>query len=325
MTLHYGIMGAASIVPRFIAGVAASKSSKVVAIAARNEKRAQKMANDWQIATVYPDYQTLCAAPEIDVIYIPLYNRAHFNGAKLALENGKNVLLEKPFTLFADQARSLFKLAAQKHVFLMEAQKAAFLPITQQVKALVTSGKLGKIRYLDSQSSHAGAATIPWFNDLASGGGAFYGSAAYPLDYLQVLLGSAGITGVTGQSIHVGNESDRQASALISFDSTLASIFITSTFDLASQMVIHGTKGKIIIPNFWKTDHAFVTLNDQPTKRLAVKQQSEFSFEVDHVATCLQKGELVSPIMTPEITIQTCQIIETLYRKWYTNYDQLMR
>ncbi|MGC3051273.1 Gfo/Idh/MocA family protein, partial [Enterococcus faecalis] len=74
----------------------------------------------------------------------------HYSAAKLALSQGKPVLLEKPFPLNAAEAEELFVIAQEQGVFLMEAQKSVFLPITQKVKATIHEGGLGEILWVQS-------------------------------------------------------------------------------------------------------------------------------------------------------------------------------
>ncbi|WP_259752243.1 Gfo/Idh/MocA family protein [Lactococcus lactis] len=132
--LKIGIMGAAKIVPRFVAGVKESGQAEVIGIAARNKEKAQKAALELGIPEVYDDYTSLVNAAKIDLIYIPLINKQHYPQAKMALGAGKNVLLEKPFTLTLEESQELFKIANEKNLFLMEAQKSVFLPVMSQIK-----------------------------------------------------------------------------------------------------------------------------------------------------------------------------------------------
>ena len=105
MTIKYGIISTAQVVPRFIAGVRESQSGEVAAVASRDLAKAQAFAQQHQIPTAYGSYQELYRDPTIDIVYIATYNAGHYAAAKEALLAGKNVLLEKPFDI------SLHKLA----------------------------------------------------------------------------------------------------------------------------------------------------------------------------------------------------------------------
>ena len=131
MPIRYGIVSTASIVPRFVAGVQASQTGEVVAIASRSLSKAQEVATTLGIPKAYGSYEELYADPTVDVIYVATYNKGHYPVAKAALFAGKHVLVEKPFALTLDEAEELFAIAKEKKRFLMEAQKAVFLPITQ--------------------------------------------------------------------------------------------------------------------------------------------------------------------------------------------------
>ncbi len=98
--LKIGIMGAAKIVPRFVAGVKESGQAEVTGIAARNKEKAQKAALELEIPQVYDDYASLVNAAEIDLIYIPLINKQHYPQAKMALEAGKKCTSRK--TIYLD-------------------------------------------------------------------------------------------------------------------------------------------------------------------------------------------------------------------------------
>ncbi|WP_172208887.1 Gfo/Idh/MocA family protein [Lactococcus hodotermopsidis] len=311
--LKYGIMGGASIVPRFVTALKQSDESLAQALATRDIMKTQKLAEELDIPVVHATYEDLVADPELDVIYIPLWNKGHFEGAKLAIEAGKNVLLEKPFTLKTSEAKALFALAHKHNVFLMEAQKAVFLPVIQKVKAAIDSGKIGKIEWVDAQQSHPGVEEIPWFEEATAGGGAYIGSASYPLSVLQYLFGT-GFDSVNGYLTHLKGKSDTKGQVIVTKGNLMMSSLITTSFQLESRMVIYGTKGKITIPDYWKTDRAIIETEWQ-TQKIDLPHDSEFVFEIAHVAACLKNGNLTSPIMTPELTIATGKVVETLYQE----------
>lgn len=306
-------MSGAMVVPRFVAGLNESTGSCAYAIATRSLEKTQQLADKLSIPVVHESYEHLVRNPELDIIYIPLWNKGHYEGAKLALENGKNVLLEKPFTLKVSEAEELFALAKKKNVFLMEAQKAVFLPVIQKVKNLIDSGKIGEVEYVDVQQSHPGVEVIPWFDDVTVGGGAYVGSASYPLSVLQYLFG-LGFDSIDGTLTHLTNKSDNKGQVILTKGKILMSSLIVTSFQLESRMIIHGTKGKITIPNYWKTNQAVVEIGGE-VEKIEIPHKSEFVFEIQHIEECLNNGALTSSVVTPEMTFATGKVVEKLYQQ----------
>ncbi|MFD1319044.1 Gfo/Idh/MocA family protein [Loigolactobacillus zhaoyuanensis] len=314
--INYGIMGAAQIAPRFLAGLRAAGGAQALAIGASQLTRAQQFAQVNNIPHAYGSYTELVNDPTLDVIYIPLYNGGHYAGAKLALNHGKSVLLEKPFTLTRAQAEALFTLAQQQHVTLMAAQKAVFLPLTRKIKQILTAGTIGQVSWIDAQSYHPGGTDISWFQDIAAGGGAFRGSAAYPLDYIQYLLNQQ-FTSYSGECQRQAPAADWQSNVVLKTEqNVLVNLFISAKLPLNSRMIIYGDRGKIVIPNYWKSAEATLYTYDGKATPLRVTQDSEFVFEIQHFNQLWRQHQLTSPIMTPELTCHTIEIIENIYRRW---------
>jgi predicted dehydrogenase len=83
--------------------------------------------------------------PKVDVIYVATPHSHHYDCVKLALNAGKHVLCEKPFTVNAAQAKILAALAKEKNRFLLEAVWTRFFPLSKQVRHLISSGALGDV------------------------------------------------------------------------------------------------------------------------------------------------------------------------------------
>lgn len=314
--IRYGILSTAQVVPRFVAGVKESRDGVVTAIASRGIEKAQKMAQELDIPNAFGSYEELCQCQDVDIVYVAVYNKAHYDAAKLALLNNKHVLLEKPFTMTRSQAEELFSLAKERNLFLMEAQKALFLPITEQIKQVIQAGKIGAVRWLDSVTTYPNIDHISWFRDLSAGGGVFRGAGTYPLEYMQHLL-EASPNEYKGTLVFPEGQSDAQAQATLNFpDGVVGTIFLTVDLDLPKRMIVYGDKGKITIPDFWKTDVAEIEYTDGQTEKLHSRQKSEFVFEVDHVNECLKQGRLESPVVTKELTLKTVAITEAIYKNY---------
>ncbi|WP_440897954.1 Gfo/Idh/MocA family protein [Amphibacillus sp. Q70] len=315
MTIHYGIISTAQIVPRFVAGVKESQDGEVTAIASRNLDKAEEMAARLAIPHAYGSYQELYEDENVDVVYVATYNKGHYDAAKQALLAGKHVLVEKPFVLKQDQAEELFDLAKEKNLFLMEAQKALFLPITKLVRETIQLGKIGAVKYLRSVTSYPSVDHISWFHSLEAGGGALHGSGSYPLQYMMYVINSR-IDEAAGTAVIKAGQTDSQFDLSLLFDEEVqGNIFITVNLDLPSQLIIYGEKGKIIIPYFWKTKQAEICIEGHSEQHY-MEHQSEFVFEIDHVNECLKQGLIESPTMTKEMTLQTVELVEKLYQQW---------
>lgn len=316
MTIRYGIISTAQVVPRFIAGVKESMDGEVTAIASRQLTKAEKMAKELAIPHAYGSYEELCQSDQVDIVYVAVYNKGHYDAAKLALEHNKHVLLEKPFTMTSQQAEELFAIAEERNLFLMEAQKSLFLPITEQVVELLAKDTIGKVRWMQAVMAYPNIYHINWFDSLDAGGGILRGAGTYPLEYMQFLMKQVP-NETTGTLVFPPDKSDTQANLSMTFpDNTIGSLFVTVELDLPAGITLYGENGKIYVPNFWKTKEAEVTYPDGRVEKIFASFQSEFVFEVEHVNECLQQKRLTSPVVTKEMTLQTVRIIEEMYQRY---------
>lgn len=315
MSIRYGIISTAQIVPRFVAGVNESEDGVVTAIASRNLEKAQQVAQELAIPTAYGSYQELYEDDNVDIVYVATYNKGHYEATKNALLAGKHVLVEKPFTLSWDEADELFELAKQQNCFLMEAQKAVFLPITQYVKKLIQEKQLGDVRYLRSFTAYPNVDHISWFDSLDAGGGALHGSGSYGLQYMLYVTGTE-IEEAAGTALIEPGKTDSQCDVSVLLTNNIqGNVFVTTNFGSDSQLTIFGNQGQVVIPKFWKTQEATVTINGE-SEHIHLPHQSEFVFEVNHVNECLAKGLTESPIMTKDLTLQTIELVEKMYEQW---------
>ena len=149
--LRIGTLGAARITPMALIRPAQHTSGvSVTAVAARDRARAEKFGRKHGVSTVHEDYASLLADPEIDAIYNPLPNSHHAEWTLRALDAGKHVLCEKPFTSNASEAERIHQAAAQSDRVVMEAFHYRYHPLAQRLRDLVASGELGKPRFIET-------------------------------------------------------------------------------------------------------------------------------------------------------------------------------
>lgn len=312
MKIRYGIVSTATIVPRFVQGVKDSDHGVVHAICSRSLKKAEQMAKELDIMNAYGSYEELLQDKDIDIVYIPTPNYLHYEYAKKALLANKHVLLEKPFTLSLVEAEELFTLAQEKNKFIMEAQKAVFLPITNKIKELIEQNVLGDIRYISMHASFPGNYTFDhWMYSKECGGGALFGSNAYTVEYLLHLFDVKTLQyeGICIKTI-TGIPESCQFQFVINHNIVGASN-ITMNVKTKNEAVIYGTKGYIEVENYWKARKMKIVVEGNE-QIIEYPCPCEFVYEVNHVNECLLNQCFISPIMTKEKTLLSVRVTEKM-------------
>ena len=313
--LKYGIMGTGRIVERFVGAVRSSDACEVTAVASRSLEKAREKAGELSIEKYYGSYEDLVSDDDIDIIYIPTINFAHRDNAVLALSHNKHVLVEKPMTLSKEDTEMLFELAREKGLFIMEAQKSLFLPVTEEVKKVIREGVIGKVHLLDYMISIPEVG-FEWFYDRKSGGGALYGSGNYILAHAMHLLEEEHLSS-SGQAALSDEGVDLQCIfSLKRSDGVLVDGKITTLFAAESGLTIYGEKGKILIRDFWKARHAEVSVYGGSSRQISVPVEYEMVYEVNHVHACISKGLNESPVMTSRISISSAEHIDRLWEQF---------
>lgn len=122
MTLKWGILGCGKISSDFVNALTSftEDQHKVVACAARSLESAKEFSEKYGITKAYGSYQELVSDPEVQVTYVGSVNNQHLSLVKLALENGKHVLCEKPMGINAREVKEMIECARSKKLFCME-------------------------------------------------------------------------------------------------------------------------------------------------------------------------------------------------------------
>lgn len=151
MALRWGIAAAGKISNDFVCGLSTldEHDHTVVAVGARDLDRATEFAQRFGIPNAHGTYQQLAEDQHVQVVYVGSLNPQHFDIARLMLEHGKHVLVEKPLTLNAKGSRELIAFAQQRRLFLMEAIWSRCLPSYKYVRDLLESDALGEITSVD--------------------------------------------------------------------------------------------------------------------------------------------------------------------------------
>ena len=312
--LRYGILSTSSIAPRFIAAVRTSGTGEVVAVSSRTLDKAKEKAAQWDIPKAYGSHQELLNDKDVNIVYISAVNAQHYPLAKMALEQGKHVVCEKPCTTAAAHTRELFALAKEKGLFFMEAEKMLFLPAVLEVKKRIEAGELGQIHM--AELSHSFAATYnTWMFDKSVGGGTLLSSGIYAVQLLLWLFGPIqNIRGIKS-TLDTGAEWQYVLSGEMDGE-ILFSIKNSTRAILDNTARIYGTKGFVEIPEYWKARKATFHIKDQEPEEVNFPCEYELIYEARHIYKCMQEGLLTSPVVTEELSVAGIAALEAVEDSW---------
>jgi predicted dehydrogenase len=188
--LRLGVLGAARIAPAAVIEPALRSSRvRVVAVAARDAVRAQRFALEHGALRVEPGYDALVDSPDVDAVYIALPAALHAHWTVRALHAGKHVLCEKPFASNAREAEQMVAAAIAADRVLLEAFHYRFHPLADRIRAIVTSGEIGRVVAIDGLFT---VAIRPGDirHDLALGGGGLMDLGCYPVHWARLVAGT---------------------------------------------------------------------------------------------------------------------------------------
>ncbi|WP_110643864.1 oxidoreductase [Salinicola sp. CPA57] len=187
-SIRVGLVGYGMAGKRFHAPlISAQEGLSLVAVASRD---ADKVHVDWPSVPVEPTPQALFARDDIDLVVIPTPNATHYPLVSEALAAGKHVVVDKPFTVTADEARQLCEQAADAKrllsVFHNRRWDADFLTVRQ----LIDTRSLGRIVHFESHfDRYRPEVAQRWREDPVPGAGAWFDLGSHLLDQSLVLFG----------------------------------------------------------------------------------------------------------------------------------------
>ena len=146
MSVKWGLLSTALINDLNLAGAAESSEVNVIGVASRDEERARSYANEHGLERSYGSYEALLADPDIEAVYVSLPNSLHVEWTLRALDAGKHVLVEKPFSKHPDQVEEAFDRAEAAGLVLSEGFMWRHHPQARRLTELIDSGVAGRVR-----------------------------------------------------------------------------------------------------------------------------------------------------------------------------------
>ena len=312
--LRWGILGTGGIAGAFAADLRLTGSGVAAAVGSRSQGSADRFADKFGIARRHASYEALAADPDVDVIYVATPHPMHRDNAVLALRAGKHVLVEKPFTMTAAEAREVAGVAREQGLFAMEAMWTRFLPHTAVVRDWLARGVLGDIVTLTADHGQW-FAEDPAFRLFAPelGGGALLDLGVYPVSFASMVLGAP--SRIVSMSDPAFTGVDAQTSMVFGYDSGAQAVLTcTLRAKTPTRAAIAGTGARIEVEGDFYAP-ATVTLIPRKGDPVRVESAHEgrgLRHQADEVARRLAAGETESPLMPLDETVSIMETMDTV-------------
>lgn len=322
--IRWGILGTGSIASDFAGDLPLLADAEVVAVGSRSQSGADAFADRFGIPRRHGSYAALAGDPEVDAVYVAVPHPVHYQGAMTAIRAGRNVLVEKPFTLNATQARGLVAAAREAGVFLMEAMWTRFLPHMIEIRDLVAAGVLGDVRTVTADLG-VGFARDPESRIFAPelGGGALLDLGVYPVSFASMVLG-APIT-ITAVSDPAFTGVDAQTSILLRYASGGHAV-LTTTLEArsAARATIVGTDARIEIDSmfFRPTSFSLIFPDGTIDRHEHTPIGLGLRYEAAEVGRCIRAGLQESPAMPLDESVQVMETLDEIRRQIHLVYPQ---
>ncbi len=349
--INWGIIGAGNIASSFVKALAENSDAVLYAVASRDKSRAASFARLYGFSEVYggkffigaSPYERICADKKVDAVYIATPHTNHAELSLRALKAGKAVLCEKPAAVNAAQLQSVLDYSASHKVFYMEALWMKFNPAVRRALEAVRGGAVGRL--LNIQADFC--INVPYdinhrlYNPLLAGG-ALLDTGIYPLTFAMLAAAAASCIGTGVQSRY--DEGDvlppqhftslmRKAPSGVDIWSTVLAEWDLPSGALSARLscgndiegrnffndaVLCGTKGKIILRNFWCAEE--VEYYDE-RNNLVKKEQYPFringyEYEIEETHRCIANGLYESPLHTHAHTEAVIKTLDKIRSQW---------
>ncbi len=293
----------------------------IQAVGARDLAKANEFADKFGIPNRHQGYEALVNDPEVDAVYISTPHPWHHQHALLALNAGKHVLLEKPFTINAREAQEIKELAAAKKLFVLEAMWTRFLPSMDAIFAVINSGILGDIRLVTADhSQYLPHVARLWEPEL--GGGALLDLGIYPVSFAVRVLGLP--KQVIAKTTLTGQHVDETTSLIFEYESG-AQASLTTCMSAAGPVTatVVGTFGRIEIDTPFYNQTSFKVFNqggeviqsyDQKIKGVGRQYQGL------HLEKCVADGLLESPVLSVTESVEIMKVMDALRAQMGVKY-----
>jgi D-xylose 1-dehydrogenase (NADP+, D-xylono-1,5-lactone-forming) len=312
MSMHWGIISTAHINRLILAGARESDRVDVVAVASRDQARAEAYAREHTIERAYGSYEALLADPDVAAVYISLPNSLHVEWSIRALEAGKHVLCEKPLDRRLEEVERAFAAATAAGRILMEAFMYRHNPQTAKLKELVAEGAVGALRVIRSAFSFN--LEDPENVRLAAhlDGGALMDVGCYCVSGSRLLGGEPET--VYGQQLTGPSGVDVLFAGTMRFpDDVIAQFDCGFVLRDRDELEVVGSEGSLFLDDPWHARRPVIDVRRRDgSEQISLEPVNSYRLELENLSDAI--AGRAEPLLGRDDAVGQARTIEALYR-----------
>lgn len=243
--------------------------------------------------SIFHSFMDVVTSSEIDAVYIPLPPALHFRWAKIALEHGKHVLVEKPFTTSVANTKELIRIAEERDLALHENYMFSFHNQLDVIDKIVKSGELGDVRLYRISFGFPMRATNDFRYNKSLGGGALLDAGGYVICYAARLLGPTASIRYAQSNYLDQFEVDMYGSAALTNDKGVtAQIAFGMDNNYKCELEVWGSKGTLITSRVLTAPAGYTpkAIIRKENKDMVIDLPSDDAFlkSIEYFLTCIE-------------------------------------
>lgn len=297
-TIKWGIIGLGKIAHKFAEDLLRVEGSELVAVASRNQTKANDFADKYNVKSAYNSYEKLAKDSTVDAVYIATPHTFHKENAILCMQHKKAVLCEKPFAMNLQEVEEMIAVAKENKVLLMEALWTYFLPHFEYVLNIIKNNSIGKILKLEADFGFQ-----PELNfkdrlfDKNLGGGSLLDIGIYPIFAALSTLGNP--KEIEANATFLENEVDAECNMIFHYKKAKAFLKSTLLEETKSEAIFTCTNGILKInTRFHEPTSVTVIQNGEENTWQFVVNTFGYNFEIAHFNNLLRENKTQSNLMS---------------------------
>ena len=309
--VKWGILSTGNINRKVIPGAHASSKVDLVAVASRDQARADAYAKAWEIPRAFGSYEALLADPQIEAVYISLPNSMHREWSIKALGAGKHVLCEKPLSRHTSEVMAAFDAADRAGRLLSEAFMYRHNPQTKRAKQLVDDGAIGELRLIRSAFSYSLYDGSNIRLQPALDGGALMDIGCYTVSGSRLFGGEP--ERVYGEAWFGPSGTDWVFGATMRFPNNVLAVFDCGTaMTERDELEAIGSEGSLFLDDPWHCVAPGIELRrGGKVERIAVERFDSYRLELENLSDAIRgEGKL---LLGRDDAIGQARALEALY------------